>query len=150
MFITHFFSKNVSQKWNNVLVCKCSHQTHSFIYISINITFKYQYNTDNYWPRWSPDSRFEVSNSGKVDGFFQDAKILSTNPLRGISNCRFRDWSFSGSLKNLTPKNTVLWVKSNPVYSRYTDTFLPTWHLSPLHLVGNKCTVTKFNYIKKP
>ena len=44
------------------------------------------------WPRWprgyvSPrDPRFAGSNPTEVDGFFQDVKILGTNPPGGTSS----------------------------------------------------------------
>ena len=50
------------------------------------------------------DPRFAVSNPTEVDGYFQDVKILSTNPP--VSE-------ISGSLKNLKPEKIGLLAKFN-------------------------------------
>ena len=47
------------------------------------------------------DPRFVGSNPNEVDGFFQDVKILSSNPPGGTEG---PESEISGSLKNLKPE----------------------------------------------
>ena len=65
------------------------------------------------WVTSSPrDPRFAGSNLAEVDGFFQDAKILSTS-----SPGRTSSWGpesqISGSSKDLKPEKIDLWAKFN-------------------------------------
>ena len=53
------------------------------------------------------DPRFPGSNPAEVDGFFQDVKILSTNPPEGTLS-RGPESEISGSLKNPKPENIGL------------------------------------------
>ena len=52
------------------------------------------------------DPRFAGSNPAKVDGFFQDVKILSTSPPGGTLSW-VPEAEISGSLKNLKPEKKL-------------------------------------------
>ena len=89
--VKHKHTSNKIFIWSGQILCIIWKVVACFFCIVI----KYRVGLGGLGVTWSPRyQRFAGSNLTEVDGFFQDVKILSTNPPRGTLSWGSRVWDF--------------------------------------------------------